>query len=121
MSLSVEASGRDVRVIDTDVGDLAKIPNFFPAQSITNHFRGRFALANGASDTALDFGTISAAKGIYIKTDAAGEITFKLNGGVTAGQINPSLLLTSSSGGLTGMTLSNASGAAVIIDYIIAS
>ena len=118
MSLTAEATGRTLRIVDTELGVLAELP-FFTSVALTTKFGGRCSIPTATTNQAVDFGSLTDAKFIAIRTDAAGELTFKLNGGTEVHSVNPILLIVASDGGYTGMTVSNASGETVVFDYII--
>lgn len=119
MSLSVQVNGREIRVVDSDLGTLLVLP-FSAGLSITRHVAGRITVAEDAVDQALPFGDITDAKIIVIKTDGAAPIAYKVNGDSATKPLDPLLLLTSNaSGGYTSLSLTGDADEDVVVDYFI--
>lgn len=118
MSLSVEANGREIRVVDTDLGELFKIPAF-AGLSIDDYSANRKTIAADAVDEEVPFGAVTDAKLIVIKTDGAGTVVAKINGGTEEYPVNPLLILACSDGGYDSLTLDGDADEDVVVHYLI--
>lgn len=118
MAITAEVYAQEVVVVDTDRGILARIP-IATSVTITERQASLISVVTATTDATLNFGGVSAAKIVVIKTDAVGAISVKYNGGGAAITVTPLLILVDTAGGITSLTYSNASGSTVMLEALI--
>lgn len=118
MAVTVEIDSLGVRVVDTAADGPIRGPSLVKSITVTEYNRDRRSVADAASNEALPFGSVTAAKILAIKTD--GPVTLKVNAESTGHVINTHALLVDTGGSFTAATVSNASGAAVIVEWFVA-
>lgn len=119
MSITIEITGQRARVLDTDLGVPAELLIALSV-GVTKWTRKRLSVPTATVDQAVQFDGIAAGKVLIIKTDDAGKITAKVNGGSESLPIRPLLIMTdNTAAGITAATISNASGATVLVDVIV--
>ena len=80
---------------------------------------GEFVYADGITDSAISFGTITKAKLFILRSDQ--DVSLKLNGSVTATPaMKLMVLIADETTGITSATISNASGSSASVEILIA-
>ena len=116
MSMNLEVGPQGVRVIDTAKPASSPL-DIFTSLSGTLQSRKLVTIANGVSNQAIAFDSISAAKAIVLVSDGA--VSVKLNASATAIPVNTLHIATDSAGGITAATLTNASGSTRTVEVLI--
>ena len=117
MAITCEITKNAIKVIDTARGTIVDVP-ITDSRTVTEVEHKLIAIANGATDTAINFGGVSAGKVFFAKSDQ--DVSFKLNGSATGQPCNPMILMIDDDGGYTEATVTNASGSTANIDLVIA-
>lgn len=115
IALIIDPAG--VRIEDTTEGNTPG-PSLTTSLTVTEHHANNKISVASASETTIPFGAVSAAKALIIITSAA--TTIKLNGEATGHTFNPLFIWTDSAGGITSAAVTQSSGSAVVMKYLVA-
>lgn len=118
MAVTVELDTLGVRVIDTAKDGPIKGPSLVKSVTITEYVFDRRSVADAASNEALPFGSVTAGKILVMKTDGA--VTLKVNAEATGHVVNAQFAVVDTGGSFTAATVTNASGAARIVEWFVA-
>lgn len=117
MSIALVIDPAGIRIEDTTDG-IAKGPPLVASLTVTEHIPWSKISVPSGTETTIPFGSVAAAKALMIRTSVA--TTVKVNGESTGHAVNPILLILDSAGGLTSATVTQSSGSAVVMDYLVA-
>ena len=115
ISLIIDPAG--VRIEDTTDG-IAQGPSLTTSITVTEHHANNKISVASASETSIPFGAVAAAKALIVITSAA--TTIKLNGESTGHTFNPLFVWTDSAGGITSAAVTQSSGSAVVMKFLVA-
>ena len=118
MAVTIEIDAGGVRIVDTasKTGPVYG-PSIVTSLAVAEYVLQRRSVATGVSNQALDFGTVAAAKVLWVVSDY--EITLKVDGEST-GHPGKKFILINEDGDFTAATITNASGSTAIVEYLIA-
>lgn len=118
MSKTIEFNGEEVRVVDTTMGTIARVPLRLTGLSVTTVSRQTVTVADGQSAQTLNFGSVTAGKIVCMVPN--GTMSTKINGSSTALPVTTALLLVDTAGGYTSATFANSSGSTVTVEVLLA-
>lgn len=116
MSVALELEGT-TKYVDTAGSGAVIGPSLASSLTVTESAWQTITVAS-ASETSLAFGGVSAGKALIVRTTVA--TTIKLNGEATGHAFNPLFVWLDSAGGITSAAVTQSSGGAVSIQYMVA-
>ena len=117
MAITIEIDPAGLRVADTTDGNKLVGPSLVTSLTVTEYAWSKITVAN-ATATSIPFGSVAAADLVVIRTSVA--TTVKLNAEATGHTVNPLFLWADSAGGITAVEVTQSSGAAVTMEYLVA-